>query len=84
MDTIGYAIEEWIYVPSEMHEALGSSEPKWKKRSKLIIVLTLFLTFALFSFYQGWLSYESYKSPAWTSYEEERTTANFPGIPLVK
>ena len=84
MDTIGYAIEEMVYLPSEMRDALGSEEPKWKKRTKVVVFTILGIIFVLFTVYQGWLTISSYRNPAWSSYKSELATTPFPGFLIPK
>ena len=79
MDTIGYAIEEWVSLHSDVKENFAEPEPGWKKVTKIIISVVLLLSLFVFAAYQIHKSILSYKYPAWSSYEEERNSVTFPG-----
>jgi hypothetical protein len=83
MDTIGFALEEIVGLPSELNGELTKDEdPKWKRRIKICILIVIWLSFFLFVIYQVMATLSSYKNPTWTSYEDFRDEMQFPGVSL--
>ena len=80
MDTIGFAIEEWVSLHWDVKENFSEPEPKWKKATKILISLLLLFGLLAFTAYQIYQSIQSYKYPTWSSREEERSSVTFPGI----
>eukprot|EP01119_Soliformovum_irregulare_P026003 TRINITY_DN9785_c0_g1_i4.p1 TRINITY_DN9785_c0_g1~~TRINITY_DN9785_c0_g1_i4.p1 ORF type:complete len:333 (+),score=53.17 TRINITY_DN9785_c0_g1_i4:41-1000(+) len=78
MDNLGYAAEE-IVAQFDLPQDV-SGHPRWRKIWRISLLVICGITFLCFCGYQGWITWQSYHHPTWSSYEEEREQIPFPGV----